>query len=175
MLVLLVVGCAYRQPPPLPTTPSRQPTADEIVKLKKVYAKHLRRLAKFEEASARLVSVDALREAAQRRDDTKIRRYAIRQLALHDDPATQDLLKRMVATADNVEQFLAACALAYQGHEGGIEILRKTLSPSHAPISTSGFELSEAGMALAILGYELPPSFAKRVNPYFSELDKLFE
>ncbi|MEM7354656.1 MAG: hypothetical protein AAF657_27860, partial [Acidobacteriota bacterium] len=74
-----------------------------------------------------------------------------------------------------VEQFYAACALAYQGRDDGLRVLYEAVAPSRVPMTSSGFEVSEGGMALAILGHEIPPDFANRPNPGFEVLDQLFE
>lgn len=158
----------------MPTTASRPATPQEIVELKRIYASFVRSFAAHEHTSWRPQSVEGLREAAQQDDDRPLRWYAIRRLTFYDDAATQAVLTHLVRTGELKQRFYAAGALAYQGRSEGVEVLQEALSGS-TYLSASGYEISEAGMALAILGHQLPPSFAMRVNPFFSILDRLFE
>ena len=169
-----VPGCARYREVPVPTTVSRQATPAEIVELKAIYTSYLQRAESWERETAPPRSTAELLDAARQDDDIVLQRYAIRRLAFHDDEATREVLRRLVSTGGLVERYYAACSLAYQGSDGGLEILLSAVAGQEM-FSASGYEISEAGMSLAVLGHRLPPSFVRRPNAFFTILDRLFE
>ncbi|MCP4135174.1 MAG: hypothetical protein GY754_29670 [bacterium] len=75
------------------------------------------------------------------------------------------------------ERFYSAIALAYLDDKSGLEILNGvcTRKGKLMIITNSEMEVSEAGLAILVLGEKLPEGFkfSKIINPLFPELDEM--
>jgi hypothetical protein len=118
-------------------------------------------------------SIEEIRQNAESAKNPDVRRSAVLALISYPDQESELTLLRVLEKNDDpYSRFNAACVLARHGKDQGLSLLQQTAMGKGAT-SQPGFEQSEAGLAILMLGRDLPKGFSFRAqaNPIFSDLE----